>query len=433
MEASIVPILDSEGTITGYVAVARDVTAQLHLERQLRQAQKMEAIGTLAGGIAHDFNNILSAILGFSELAREDAQENLELSAHLGQIIQAANRARDLVGQILSFSRLHEQDKRPVMLQPILREACRLLRASLPSTIELISELDENCGPVEADSTNIHQIIMNLGTNAYHAMRQHGGQFQVTLSPIELDATAAEQYLDLQPGPYAQLIVRDTGCGMDEKTRERIFDPYFTTRKKGEGTGLGLSTVHNIIRSYKGAIHVWSRLGKGAVFEILLPLTTKPMEQEANEITCPVQTLGRESILFVDDEELILQIAQKALERYGYQVTPCSSPLLALETFRRTPDAFQLVITDLTMPKLTGVELSQKLLAIRPQLPIILCTGFSENITQARAQELGIARFLIKPIRTQRLAQIIREVLDQSSTRPPNEAAEAVGKQTSAT
>jgi PAS domain S-box-containing protein len=390
------------------LAFFNDITQRKQLEIQLQQAQKMEAIGTLAGGIAHDFNNILSAIIGHTELAMMDKRLASPTSAHLKQAMDASHRARELVHQILTFSRQKDLDRKPVNLSLLVDEALKMLRASLPATIEIHSIIKDRQNMIMADATQIHQVLMNLCTNAAQAMPDERGALEISLELVDLDAAHASP---LKPGPYLKLGVSDDGHGMDRQILDRIFDPYFSTKKPGEGTGLGLAVVHGIVMSYDGAIKVHSRPGKGTRFDILLPVTQQ-QDSEIRELSLDALPPGNERILLVDDEETLVNIYDEMLNYLGYDITPATDSGVAWQIFKAQPDAFDLVITDLTMPRMTGDVLSQKMLALRPALPIIVCSGYSSRLTNEQAEALGIRRYLMKPLVIEQLAYAIREVLD---------------------
>ncbi|MDR3554922.1 MAG: PAS domain S-box protein [Syntrophobacteraceae bacterium] len=381
------------------------------LEVRLRQAQKLEAIGTLAGGIAHDFNNILAAIMGYTEMALADIPVNASTHQDLEQVLTASLRARDLVQHILAFSRQGETNARqPIAVAPVIKEAFKLLRASLPTTIAIRQDISRESGTVMGDPTQLHQVVMNLCTNAAYAMRETGGELEVTLGRIELDAVSAKGYENLKQGPFVKLTVKDTGHGMDPATRERIFDPYFTTKPVGVGTGLGLAVIQGIVKRHEGAIIVHSEPVKGTVFEILLPNIEKaPKQMEAGPQPSP---RGTERILFVDDEEALATLGEKMLTQLGYQVTARVNSLEAVELFRADPGAFDLVITDCTMPQMTGVDLAKTILRIRPDIPIVLCTGYSELVSEETARELGIRAYVMKPLGRRNISKVIRTVLD---------------------
>jgi PAS domain S-box-containing protein len=425
-EATITPIRGARGEIINYVAVKRDVTREAELEARLRQTQKMEAIGTLAGGIAHDFNNILSAILGYADLAIQDAGDSQSVCADIREVIKAGKRAADLVAQILAFSRQAEQDQRPMRLQEVVHEALDLLRGTLPSTIEIREDIDPDCGPMIGDPTRVHQVVINLCTNAFHAMREKGGVLEVGVQEIGPTSGLDAAPRNLLPHTHVCLTVRDTGCGMDAATLERIFDPYFTTKKVGEGTGLGLATVHGIVAQHHGAIIVDSRPGKGAAFRIFFPLHGAP-PLAAQEAAGPPEDSARppllakegERVLLVDDETVIVDVGRTSLERLGYRVTGCAGSIEALEAFRARPDEFDVVVTNQTMPALTGIELAEEILRIRPDIPIILCTGFSEIVDEQKAKARGIREYAMKPIVADDLAKTIRRVLDDESSHAP--------------
>jgi PAS domain S-box-containing protein len=411
LEVTASPMKDAAGNIIGGIESVRDITAQKKLEERLKQAQKMEAIGTLAGGIAHDFNNILAPILGYSELALTRISSSDPLAVDLQQINKAATRAKDLVQQILAFGRRAPQKIKPLQPQLVVREALKLLRASLPSTIEIREEIPPDCGTILADPTQIHQIVMNLCTNAYHAMRETGGVMGVNLAKITIENDSIRANAELAPGNYVVLEVSDTGCGMEQKTLAHIFEPYFTTKTKGEGTGLGLSVVHGIVKSYQGHIATHSEPGKGTSFRVYLPrIAETPSLFEA--VCSDTTPTGTERVLIVDDEEMISMMLQLILQTLGYQATFSCNSLEALALIAQEPKAFDLLITDMTMPNLTGLELARKALSIRPNLPIILCTGFSELLNKEQAQALGIGAYLMKPVSVRELGHTVRQVLD---------------------
>jgi signal transduction histidine kinase/ActR/RegA family two-component response regulator len=381
------------------------------LEAQLRHAKRLETIGTLAGGIAHDFNNILTPILGYANMALQDTPPTSETHSDIQHVIKGAGRAKDLVNQILTFSRQGEQERKLVEISEVVAEALKLLRASLPSTIEFRESIDTKCGTVLADSTQIHQVIMNLCANAFHAMKDKGGVLEVKLGLVEVDAELVRLHTNLHQGTYVRLTVSDTGRGMDSETRDRVFDPFFTTKEIGEGTGLGLSVVHGIVASHGGEITVYSEPGVGTTFHVYLPQSDGGVEEELPEEK--VIATGEERVLFVDDDEEVAHMANRTLGRLGYQVTVRTDSVEARDTFRHNPDKFDIVITDQTMPKMTGVELAKELLSIRPDLPIILISGFSQMFTAEKIKSAGIREFIMKPIIASELSQTIRRVLDE--------------------
>lgn len=402
--------------LVGTQGVIRDITEAKQaeeeknkLEAQLQQSQKMEAIGTLAGGIAHDFNNILTAIIGYTELSRMKLPEDSEVLIDLKEIFHAGKRAKDLVQQILTFSRQTAQESRPVQVKSIVKETLKLLRASLPSTIEIQQNIRSN-SLIMGDPTQIHQLLMNLCTNAGQAMQEKGGVLEVSLDDVECDSDYENKFIDLRPGAYMRLMVSDTGCGIPAEIQNRIFEPFYTTRAKGDGTGMGLAVVHGILKSLEGAVQVHSELGKRSRFEVFLPIIETPVET-AEE---PLKTLhqGKERILYVDDEKPIAEVGKLRLEHLGYEVTAKTSSIEAFELFKCAPDNFDLVITDLTMPKMTGLELARELTAVRPDIPIILCTGYHIQMTEKDPEKTGIQACLMKPIILNELAETVRTVLD---------------------
>ena len=396
-----------------YEALQREVNERKKTEGHLRQAQKLEAIGTLAGGIAHDFNNILAAIIGFTEMVQEDVTPDSPEKKRLDLVLKGAHRGRDLVKQILSFSRQTEQDQKPVVLSHIVEEELKLLRPTLPSTINIKTTGLANDDVIFADPVQIHQVLMNLCTNAAHAMREKGGVLEIELTRVNCVEGDPPPCHDMKPGAYVVLKVRDTGHGMPPEILERIFDPFFTTKKQGEGTGLGLSVLHGIVRNHKGYITVESEPGKGSVFHVYFPKLEEHAKVETKQDLTTAS--GKERILVVDDEAILVELNTQRLSRLGYEVSTMTSSVEALEFFRKEPDRFDLVVTDYTMPNLTGMDLARELMKIRPDIPIILCTGHSESISPDTAKQAGIKEFLIKPIAKHDLARAVRQVLDSKA------------------
>ena len=390
-----------------------DVTERVGLEETLTRRGKVEALGTLAGGIAHDFNNILAAILGYAELVREQLPEGSDGREMQSQIVRAAERARELVRQILLFSRQTRQEARPVQLDRVLREALTLLRSSIPSTIAIEADMDADAGSVLADPTQMHQVIMNLCTNAYQVMRETGGVLRVSTSACDV-AEGAERGGGeaVPPGRYVRITVVDTGHGMDAATRARIFDPFFTTKKTGEGTGMGLSVVLGIVESLGGHIRVESELGRGTTVEVFLPRSDMPPAPARPVLEAAASLEGSERILVVDDERMVLEVTRRGLELLGYAVSAYDDSREALAAFRAEPEAFDLVISDMTMPYLTGLELTRAILATREDTPVVICSGYNEQIQDDTAQEMGIVAYLHKPLRHADLVRVVRQVLD---------------------
>ncbi|MDM8518319.1 response regulator [Desulfobacterales bacterium HSG16] len=381
-------------------------------EAQLRHAQKMEAIGTLAGGIAHDFNNILSVISGYAEIAKyNELSEGHPAHYSVEQIFLAAERATALVRQILAFSRQKESEPVEVGIHMYAKEVVKFLKAAIPPSIEIRHKLKAGSDTIMGDPSSVHQIMMNLCTNAAHAMREKGGILEVSTEDVELDIRVAAVYRDLKSGSYIKLIVSDTGEGMTGLVKDRIFDPYFTTKKVGEGTGLGLSVVHGIVKNHDGAIIVESEPGKGSTFSVFLPKTEEDEKARIKEELEPIPG-GRESILVVDDEETVTKLLKLMLKALGYTVVAYNNPIEAFETFRQNTDRYDLVIADIMMPEMTGDRLAIEMMKIRSDIPIILCTGFSDRIDEESSREIGVKDFVMKPLLRDQIARTIRRVLD---------------------
>jgi two-component system, cell cycle sensor histidine kinase and response regulator CckA len=406
---------DREPTI---LTIARDISERKESEKekavlqaQLKQAQKMEAIGTLAGGIAHDFNNILTPISGYTELALRKIPEDSKARNNLEQVLTAVQRAKGLVQQILTFSRQEGQQRCALEIKSIIKEALKLLRASLPSTIEIRSYMNAE-GSVIADPTQIHQVMLNLCTNAHHAMRENGGTLEIRLEDVQLTLPESKFAPDLKPGPYVCLTISDTGHGMTEDMLERIFEPYFTTKPEGEGTGMGLSVVHGIVKGHGGDITVESEPEKGSIFKVFFPKNQeKNPKKEVSKCATPLLK-GVERILIVDDEKTVTDVMEQMLVELGYHVTSYNNSLAALEFFRLHPFSFDLVISDMTMPKMTGAKLISEIHRVRPDIPVIMATGNREEINPEQAEAFGIRFFLLKPPSIEDLSHAVRDVLD---------------------
>ena len=401
-----------KGEISGPLLerVIRYSITQRTTEEKLRQAQKMEAMGTLAGGIAHDFNNILAGIIGFTEMAAEDVADRPDVERNLRRVLKSAMRARDLVKQILTFSRKTSYERKPLSLSPLVKETVQLLRASIPATIEIRLNISASSDTVPASPVEVQQVLMNLATNASLAMQDEGGIMEINLTDIAFTPDSPVSEADVMPGEYLQLAVKDTGVGMSPEVMKRVFEPFFTTREVGKGTGMGLAVVYGIVKDLQGTVTVESESGAGSTFRVFLPKAKTEVNEE--QIHTDQIPRGTERILFVDDEEMLAEWGQAILERLGYTVAAVTDSGAALKMFSSDPDRFDLVITDQTMPGMTGVQLSRALLMVKPDLPIILCTGHSETVSPDAAKEEGIREFLMKPLVKQELAGAVRRVLD---------------------
>jgi signal transduction histidine kinase/ActR/RegA family two-component response regulator len=392
-----------------YDQLKKETEERQHAEGQLRRMQKLEALGTLAGGIAHDFNNILAGIIGFAEMVLEDAPPGSPEHRRIGLVLKGAYRGRDLVRQILTFSRQAEHDKKPLLLSSIVEETMKLLRPTLPSTIKLVYRNPDADGRIFADTAQMHQVVMNLCTNAAHAMRDKGGiiDIEITHPSFTKDSVPIPE---MAPGDYVTLKVSDTGTGMELDVQEQIFDPFFTTKKEGEGTGLGLSVTYGIIKDHGGYISVDSKPGKGSTFSVHLPRIEDALQ--GDEEKEGLSAGGRERILFIDDEDMLAELNKQRLSRLGYEVVTTTSSLEGLRLFREAPDNFDLIITDQTMPNLTGLDLAAEILKLRPDAPIILCTGHSDKVSPEVIQKSGIKLFLMKPIDGREMAEAVRNTLN---------------------
>lgn len=415
-ETKISFLRNEDGEAVGILGVGRDITDQIKTEEEkkllqvrLNQSQKMEAVGTLAGGIAHDFNNILGGIFGYAQLAQLETQDNPKVQKYIDQLCAASNRAKGLVKQILAFSRQSKSEKIPTDIRVVIKEALKLLRASIPTTIDIQLYEKSDAATVAADPNQIHQLVMNLCTNAYHAMNSKDGSIILALADAKIEPGDVA-YQDIAPGNYLEFTVADSGRGMDEDIMARIFEPYFTTKGVGEGTGMGLAVVHGIVKDHGGGIKVKSELGVGTTFTIWLPLL-EGSSTDASETSLPTET-GNETILFVDDEEILVDVGKEMLEGLGYVVVTRTSSFDALEAIKLNPAKYDLVITDMTMPKMTGDNLAREIKKIRKEIPIILCTGFSEKIIPARGADTDIHNILMKPISLRDLAKTVRDTLD---------------------
>ncbi len=406
-----VPLLGADDNARYTFCVARDITDAEQLEEKLFQAHRMETMGMLAGGIAHDFNNILTAILGFAEITRAKLSMGRPVAGEIDEVIAAARRAADLVGQILRYSRSDDRRKRPLRMDEIVREALKMLRSILPATIDLQTDISREGTRVLADPTSIHQVVVNLCTNAQRAIGQGKGNLRITLRKVSLPASQIPAGDGIAPGSFIELAIQDNGKGMDKNTMARMFEPYFTTREQGEGTGLGLAVTRGIVQDHNGFIKVKSVPGKGSAFYVYLPAMEEVITPSDKQEEEPLPG-GGERILFVDDEPAIVNFGRSLLESLGYQVCAETDSVVALEKFKADPAGFDLVITDQTMPGLTGLELARSMLGLRPELPVILCSGYSAALSEQEVHAAGIKRFLAKPLDTRIFARAVRAVLN---------------------
>lgn len=402
-------LTDDNGDPSGIVTIAQDMTAIKKLEEDLQKSRKMESLGTLAGGIAHEFNNILGIILGNAELAISDIQEWNPAKDPLTEIKSASLRAKAIIRKFMSFARKNPSEKKPVNIAEIIDESLKFVRATIPTTIDIQFEDLCNNEIVNADATEMNQVILNMCSNAAHAIGSKVGRIQIRLSPEDLDYRESTRLQNMMPGKYVKLQIADNGKGIDSEISHRIFDPYFTTKEVNKGLGMGLAVVHGIVKSHGGGITVKSRINNGSIFTILLPITDKPQVVE-NKKDLKLQH-GNESILFIDDEKSIVDLNKKLLEKLGYKVQTALDPLHALSIFKEKPEQFDLVITDMAMPNLSGADLSREVLRINPSMKIILCTGYSDLVGVKEASKIGISSYIQKPVSMEELARIVQDVL----------------------
>ncbi len=407
-------INDDDGHPVRKMNLVRDITEQRKIENRLRQAQKMEAVGTLAGGIAHDFNNVLAAIMGYIELAQFDVPDDSKARKSLGHVLKASLRAKKLVSHILAFSRQSGNERKPLLIRHIVKEAIDLLRATLPSTIVIRQNIPSKLSTIHADATQLHQILMNLGTNAYHAIGDEAGVIRIALSDFQTEEKLVLDYTEIDPGDYIKFTVSDNGCGMDSDTLSKIFDPYFTTKDKGVGTGMGLSVVHGIVKSHGGSINVVSVPGEGSDFSIYFPAITAVEESQTAVVN--IKEGNGETALFIDDEDELVSLGKDVLSKLGYNVIAETSSVKAMALFKENPDKFDIIVSDTTMPDLTGIQLVRSVREVAPDIPIILCTGYSRQIDEQVLSDLGIEYLLIKPYEVSELAVIMRTLLEKDGS-----------------
>lgn len=405
------PLYDSHGKIAGAIESVRDITEQRKMQEAISRSQKMQAIGTLAGGIAHDFNNILGAIIGYAGMAKDESPAGSKVAEYINELLSASERARFLVQQILAFSRQAENQVKPLLVSPIVKEVIKLLSHTMPTTIHLKQKINAKNTTILADPTQIHQVLMNLCTNAGHAMHKKGGTLTINLNEIEISPGNKQVNELLNKGNYLELKVADTGHGIAPDIIDKIFDPFFTTKKKGEGSGMGLAVVHGIVHGYGGHINVVSEAGFGTTFTVYLPAISESLSMPKAKAEKALAR-GNERIMIVDDQEYILKMMHRILSYLGYNVISEQSSPKALAFFQKDPSALDMIITDQTMPDLTGADMAKKILSIRPDIPIIICTGFSDLVSPEDAKAIGIREYLMKPISITNLAQAIRKVFD---------------------
>ncbi|MBF0170854.1 MAG: response regulator [Nitrospinae bacterium] len=416
-EMVITPLVDEKGRVTHFVGAKRDVTNEKALERRILQAQKLEAIGVMTGGIAHDFNNILSAIIGYSEMALEETPKEAEAYLDLLEALRASHRARDLIRQLLTFARQGESEMRALKLSSVVKESVKLMRATLPANVEIIQDINGSGGSVNGDPTKINQIIMNLCANAAHAMPD-GGAITVRLRTVELESPLVTVQGSVPPGVYQRLTVQDTGHGMNPATLRQIFDPFYTTKEVGRGTGLGLAAVLSIVTAHGGGVTVVSSPGAGATFDIYLPLLVEEAREEVGaELAAGPK--GSERVFFIDDEAPLARMVDKGLSRLGYAVRIFTTAADGLAAFKEAPAAVDVLVTDLSMPQISGAEILRQSRAVRPDLPVIILTGFGETFTREEALRAGVNAYLYKPVAIHELARAIREVADGAKAQPP--------------
>ncbi|MEA2069360.1 MAG: ATP-binding protein, partial [Verrucomicrobiota bacterium] len=415
-EAVIYPIRNDEGKVVNYVAISRDITQEMAIEKHLRQQQKMNAIGELAGGVSHDFNNILTAILGYVALCMNSVEEDGKVYGYLKEIVKAGDRATKLVRQILTFSRQEEQEFHSLELQPIIEDSLGMVQTTMKKGIKLEQDIDAQCGSILGDTTQLQQVMVNLCTNAAHAFGKDGsGTLTVVLKQVEvLGRKSDDQSIELAPGFYACVTVRDTGCGMAPEVLERIFEPYFTTKKKGEGTGFGLSIVHGIVRKHRGTITVDSEEGQGTTFTLYFPLLLESVEQERRAIDLSTPE-GYGRILFVDDDEAVLSMGREILESFGYSVVTATNGRRGFETFMQDPNGFDALVTDYSMPETNGHELIAQVLDVRKELPAILCSGYMERVEGEDLENLGHTAYMAKPIDWRELSRTIQKEIGKTN------------------